>query len=73
MQETDISLSVSKSTRKNNKVSIFLDIRCHNSSLGAELCLRKQVDLIRRKGYIGNGMHKNKKLKKQAIIIPFAT
>jgi hypothetical protein len=48
MQETDISLSVSKSTRKNNKVSIFLDIRCHNSSLGAELCLRKQVDLIRR-------------------------
>ena len=48
MKETDISLSVSKSTRKNKKVSIFLDISCHKSSIGTELCLSKQVDLIRR-------------------------
>ncbi|WP_428357204.1 DUF4124 domain-containing protein [Methyloprofundus sp.] len=48
LKETDISLSVSRSTRKNNKVSIFLDIRCHISTMGTELCLSKQVDLIRR-------------------------
>lgn len=43
----DISLSVSKSTRSNNKVSIFLDIRCHNSTLGAEHCQSKRVKNIR--------------------------
>ncbi|OQK18642.1 hypothetical protein AU255_00900 [Methyloprofundus sedimenti] len=48
VKETDISLSVSKLMRKNNNDSIFLDIRCHNSSRGTELCLSKQVDLIRR-------------------------
>ena len=48
MKETDISLSISKSKRQNNKVSIFLDIRCHKTSIGAELCLSKKVDVIRR-------------------------
>ena len=59
-QESDISLSVSKSTRKNKKFSIFLDIRCHKSSLGAELCLSKQVDLIRRsfRPYIESALKK---------------
>ena len=48
MKETDISLSVSKSKRKNNKVSLFLDIRCHNSTIGTELCQGQRVDMIRR-------------------------
>jgi len=44
---TDISLSASKSTRTNNKVSIFLDIRCHKSTLGQEFCLSEKVENIR--------------------------
>lgn len=48
MKETDISLSVSKSRRGQDKSSIFLDIRCHKSNLGTELCQSEKVDLIRR-------------------------
>ncbi|NOR80871.1 MAG: DUF4124 domain-containing protein [Methyloprofundus sp.] len=44
---SDISLSVSKLKRADNKVSIFLDIRCHKSSLGQELCQSKKVKNIR--------------------------
>ena len=44
---SDLSLSVSKSKRTNNKTSIFLDIRCHHSTRGAELCKSAQVTRIR--------------------------
>ncbi|NOQ14472.1 MAG: hypothetical protein GQ583_08370, partial [Methyloprofundus sp.] len=44
---SDLSLSASKLKRANNKVSIFLDIRCHKSSLGQELCQSKNVKNIR--------------------------
>jgi len=47
MMETDLSLSVSKLKRKANKVSIFLDIRCHKSTVGAELCQSNKVKTIR--------------------------
>ncbi len=60
IKETDISLSVSKLARKNNNDSLFLDIRCQNSSIGKELCFSKQVDLIRRsfKPYIESAVKK---------------
>lgn len=60
VHETDISLSISKSKRKNKKVSIFLDIRCHNSTLGTELCQSQQVDIIRRsfRPYIESALKK---------------
>ncbi len=44
---TDLSLSASKSIRSNNKVSIFLDIRCHSSTLGQEFCQSNKVKNIR--------------------------
>jgi len=44
---SDLSLSVSKSKRANDKISIFLDIRCHNSTLGTELCESERVNRIR--------------------------
>ncbi|SHE20839.1 DUF4124 domain-containing protein [methanotrophic endosymbiont of Bathymodiolus puteoserpentis (Logatchev)] len=44
---SDLSLSVSKSKRANNKTSIFLDIRCHHSTRGAELCKSERVNHIR--------------------------
>jgi len=60
MKEADVSLSVSKSKRLNNKVSIFLDIRCHKSNMGAELCQSQKVDLIRRsfRPYIESSLKK---------------
>ncbi len=56
---SDLSLSVSKSEAKQSKVykfSLFLDIRCHHSTLGDELCQSEQVKNIRRsfKSYIEN-------------------
>ena len=48
MVSSDLSLSASKSRRKNKKVSIFLDIRCHNSTLGKEFCLSLKVEKLRR-------------------------
>ena len=48
MKETDISISVSKSKRDNKIFSIFLDLRCHKSNIGAELCQSQKADLIRR-------------------------
>ncbi|MDF1584625.1 MAG: DUF4124 domain-containing protein [Methyloprofundus sp.] len=44
---SDLSLSVSKSKRANDKTSIFLDIRCHHSTIGAELCQSEPVNRIR--------------------------
>ena len=57
-QFTDISLSASRSTRANHKVSIFLDIRCHNSTLGQEFCLSEKVENIRHefRPYIENAL-----------------
>lgn len=54
----DISLSASKSIRSNNKVSIFLDIRCHNSTLGLEFCQSEKVKKIRQEFrlYIENSL-----------------
>jgi len=46
--DSDLSLSVSKSKRSNNKTSIFLDIRCHNLRQGTELCQSERVNQIRR-------------------------
>lgn len=58
--ETDISLSVSKSKQQNKQFSLFLDIRCHQSNMGAELCLSQKVDLIRRsfRPYIESALKK---------------
>ena len=47
MNSSDISLSASKSKRDNNRTSIFLDIRCHKSSLGKEMCQSDTVKNIR--------------------------
>lgn len=56
---SDISLSVSKLKRADNKVSIFLDIRCHKSSLGQELCQSKKVKNMRQlfRPYIENALN----------------
>ena len=56
---SDISLSASKLKRDNNKVSIFLDIRCHKSTLGQELCQGKKVKNIRHafRPYIENALN----------------
>jgi hypothetical protein len=58
--DTDLSLSVSKLTRKKNKVSIFLDIRCHKSTLGDEMCQSNKVKKIRSlfKSYIEGQLQK---------------
>lgn len=47
MSASDLSLSASKLTRDQDKVSIFLDIRCHNSTVGNELCESERVKTIR--------------------------
>jgi len=57
MIASDLSLSVSKSQAKHGKThkfSLFLDIRCHHSTMGDELCQSEQVKNIRRsfKSYI---------------------
>ncbi len=58
MISSDISLSASKSKRKNNKVSIFLDIRCHKSTVGIEFCQSEKVKNIRQSfpPYIENAL-----------------
>lgn len=55
---SDLSLSASKAKRKNDKVSIFLDIRCHNSTLGTELCQSSDVKKLRQsfRPYIEGGL-----------------
>lgn len=60
VSETDISLSASKSKWQNKQFSIFLDIRCHQSNMGTELCLSKKIDLIRRsfRPYIESALKK---------------
>lgn len=47
-KKSEFSLSVSKQNTKDNKLELFLDIRCHNSSLGRELCRGAEVQKIRR-------------------------
>ncbi|MFW5444382.1 MAG: DUF4124 domain-containing protein [Methylococcaceae bacterium] len=54
-KETDFSLSVSKVNVGNNKQpQLFLDIRCHHSSIGKELCNGEKAAKIRSSfsGYI---------------------
>jgi len=46
-RDTDLSLSVSKMNEDNNRVQIFLDIRCRKSSLGRELCRGEKAKEIR--------------------------
>lgn len=45
--DSDLSLSVSKIEDENKKLQLFLDIRCRESSLGAELCASQKVRDIR--------------------------
>ncbi|TAN68101.1 MAG: DUF4124 domain-containing protein [Methylobacter sp.] len=45
--DSDLSLSVSKIEGDNKKQQLFLDIRCRESSLGAELCASQKVRDIR--------------------------
>lgn len=46
-QDSDLSLSVSKIDMGNQQQQLFLDIRCRQSSLGAELCASDKVRDIR--------------------------
>jgi hypothetical protein len=46
-KETDISLSVSKMQANNGQQKLFLDLRCHHSRIGAELCASKEAADIR--------------------------
>ncbi len=46
-KETDLSLSASKTAVKYSKQQLFLDIRCHISSLGKELCIGAEARNIR--------------------------
>ncbi len=41
--DSDLSLSVSRIEDENKKQQLFLDIRCRESSLGAELCASQKV------------------------------
>ena len=46
-KDTDISLSLSKLAINENDYQLFLDIRCHDSSTGKELCASPKVKAIR--------------------------
>jgi hypothetical protein len=46
-KQSDFSLSVSRQKWNNNEQQLFLDIRCHNSYAGRELCRGEQVKKIR--------------------------
>jgi len=43
----DYSLSVSRQKGKDNKQQLFLDIRCHHSSVGRDLCQGEEIRRIR--------------------------
>jgi len=62
-RDTDLSLSVSKMDVGKNKKQIFLDIRCRNSSFGAELCRGEKAKKIRYSfsGYIKSALTLEKK------------
>jgi hypothetical protein len=47
MNDSDLSLSISKISDENKKLQLFLDIRCRESSLGTELCASQKVRDIR--------------------------
>lgn len=46
-KDSDLSLSVSKIEDEHKKPQLFLDVRCRESSLGAELCASQKVRDIR--------------------------
>lgn len=46
-REQDLSLSVSRMQVDSERQKLFLDIRCHHSNMGAELCVSKQANTIR--------------------------
>jgi hypothetical protein len=46
-RDADLSISVSKMDVDKKRKQIFLDIRCHKSSLGAELCQGEKAKKIR--------------------------
>lgn len=46
-KDGDLSLSVSRIAEENKKPQLFLDVRCRESSLGAELCASQKVRDIR--------------------------
>ncbi|MEC4746892.1 DUF4124 domain-containing protein [Methylomicrobium sp. Wu6] len=56
--DADLSLSVSKIDMGNSQQQLFLDVRCRQSSLGAELCASDKVRDIRTsfRSYIENGV-----------------
>jgi Domain of unknown function (DUF4124) len=45
--DNDLSLAISKVDLGDNKQKLFLDIRCRDSSIGAELCASRKVQDIR--------------------------
>jgi hypothetical protein len=47
VKENDLSLSVSRMQISNDQQKLFLDIRCHHSSIGSELCASKTAAGIR--------------------------
>jgi hypothetical protein len=47
-KKSEFSLSVSKQNSKGDKLELFLDIRCHNSSMGREVCRGAEIHKIRR-------------------------
>jgi hypothetical protein len=47
VNDSDLSLSISKIVDENKKQQLFLDIRCRESSLGTELCASQKVRDIR--------------------------
>lgn len=48
INDSDLSLSVSKLELENKQLQLFLDIRCHRSTLGSELCASDKVQAIRK-------------------------
>lgn len=56
--DTDLSLSISRMRIQDNLPEIFLDIRCHDSISGQELCGSEKVQAIRRgfKAFIKEGL-----------------
>jgi hypothetical protein len=47
VNDSDLSLSISKIVDENKKQQLFLDIRCRESSLGTELCASQKIRDIR--------------------------
>jgi hypothetical protein len=58
-RENDLSLSVSRMQAGNDRQKLFLDIRCHHSRVGAELCASPKTEEIRSafKPFIQSGLN----------------